>query len=145
MMTTNLRKSRLAAIHMGKKALNLDEDTYRDLLQSAAGVQSAADANADQLVAILRRMESLGFQQTKREFGTKPKVKQSKAQLVNKIEALLAEAGRHWAYAEGCAKKMFQKEKIEFCTDDELWRMVAALEKDKKRRAEKAAKEAQGG
>lgn len=136
-MTINSqRKARLAAIHMGKKALNLDDDMYRDLLESAAGIRSAADASDDGLLKILKRMDELGFsQKPRRDFGKKPSVKLSKQALVGKIEALLADAGRHWAYAEGCARRMFGKEKLEFCTDDELWRMVAALEKDAKRRA----------
>lgn len=136
MKITSQRKARLAAIHLGKKALNLDDDTYRDLLEAATGVRSAADLNNDGLVTVLKRMEVLGFsQKPKQDFGKKPSVKLSKQALVGKIEALLADAGRSWAYAEGCARNMFGKEKLEFCTDDELWRIVAALEKDKKRRA----------
>ena len=145
MKITSQRKARLAAIHMGKKALNLDDDTYRDLLEAATGVRSAADLNDDGLLKIIKRMDELGFsQKPKRDFGKKPSVKLSKQALVGKIEALLADAGRHWNYAEGCARKMFGKEKIEFCTDDELWRIVAALEKDMRRRAAQGREKANG-
>jgi phage gp16-like protein len=139
MKMTPKRRARLAAIHMGKKHLGLDDDTYRDLLESACGVRSAADATDDGLVAVLRRMESQGFvQKTKKDVGRRPNTPQrDKVELVKKIEALLADAGRHWNYAHGCAKKMFGKDAVEFCTGDELWRIVAALEKDKARRAKR--------
>ena len=52
---------------------------------------------------------------------------------MGKIEALLADAELHWNYAIGIAKKMFKKEALEFCTESELHRIVAALEYRKKR------------
>lgn len=125
------RNQRLAAIHLGKKELGLDDDTYRDLLEQVTGKRSAKDLNTDELVAVLKRYEELGF--TKPEFGTKPKVKASKEALIGKIEALLTDAELHWNYAIGIAKKMFKKEALEFCSENELYRIVAALEYRKKR------------
>ncbi|HAV4522537.1 TPA: regulatory protein GemA [Acinetobacter baumannii] len=125
------RNQRLAAIHMGKTKLGLDDDTYRDMLEQIAGKRSAKDLNDDELVKVLQHLESLGF--TKREFGKKPKVKLSKEALLSKIEALLTESNLHWNYAVGIAKRMFQKEALEFCTENELWRIVASLEYRKKR------------
>lgn len=125
------RNHRLAAIHLGKKELGMDDDTYRDMLEQVTGKRSAKDLNDDELVAVLKRYETLGF--TKKEFGTKPKVKESKEALINKIGALLADAELHWNYAIGIAKKMFKKEALEFCTESELHRIVAALEYQKKR------------
>ncbi|TCB83728.1 DUF1018 domain-containing protein [Acinetobacter sp. ANC 3791] len=109
----------------------LDDDTYRDLLEQVTGKRSAKDLNNDELIAVLKRYEELGF--TKPEFGTKPKVKASKDALIGKIEALLADADLHWNYAIGIAKKMFKKEALEFCSENELYRIVAALEYRKKR------------
>ena len=135
---SKLRNARLAAIHMGKKQLGLDDDTYRDLLEQVGGSRSAKDLNDDGLVKVLKHMESIGFSKNttgKTEFGQKPNVKDSKESLINKIEALLADAGRHWNYAHGCAKNMFGKEQVQFCTEHQLWKLVVALEKDKQRRA----------
>ena len=138
MTMTAKRRARLATIHMGKTALGLDDDTYRDMLESVCGVRSAADATDTGLVKVLRRMQSLGFEvKTKKQVGTKPKAARDKVELTKKIEALLADAGRHWNYAHGCAKKMFGKDRLEFCTGDELWRIVAALSKDQKRREQR--------
>ncbi|MBF7683936.1 regulatory protein GemA [Acinetobacter sp. B5B] len=125
------RNQRLATIHVAKKTLGLDDDTYRDLLAQVTGKRSAKDLNQDELIAVLKHLETLGF--SKQSFGQKPKVKHSKEALVGKIEALLADQALHWQYAVGIAKKMFKKEALEFCTESELWRIVAALEYKKKR------------
>lgn len=125
------RNQRLAAIHMGKTQLGLDDDTYRDMLEQIVEKRSAKDLSDDELVKVLQHLETLGF--TKREFGKKPKVKHSKDALISKIEALLTESNLHWNYAVGIAKRMFQKEALEFCTENELWRIVASLEYRKKR------------
>lgn len=125
------RNQRLAAIHMGKAELGLDDDTYRDMLEQITGKRSAKDLNNDELVKVLQHLENLGF--TKREFGKKPKVKLTKEALIAKIEALLTESELHWNYAVGIARRMFQKEALEFCTENELWRIVASLEYRKKR------------
>lgn len=120
------RNDRLATIHMGKKALNLDEDTYRDMLEQVTGKRSAKDMSMDDLLKVIQHLDQLGF--SKRGFGQKPKVKQSKEALIGKIEAHLAEHKLHWNYAKGIAKQMFQKEALEFCNELELHRIVAALE-----------------
>lgn len=125
------RNQRIAAIHMGKKQLGLDDDTYRDMLEQVTGKRSAKDMQDDDLVKVIQHLDQLGF--SKREFGNKPKVKLSKEALIGKIEAHLAENRLHWNYAKGIAKQMFQKEALEFCTENQLWRIVAALEYKKKR------------
>lgn len=126
------RNDRLATIHMGKKQLNLDDATYRDMLENLTCKRSSKDLNNDEQIVVIKHLNTLGF--TKREFGHKPSVTLSKEQLIDKIEALLADAGRHWNYAHGCARNMFRKEQVQFCTEHQLWKIVAALEKDKKRR-----------
>lgn len=125
------RNQRIAAIHMGKKQLGLDDDTYRDMLEQVTGKCSTKDMTDDDLVKVIQHLDQLGF--SKREFGNKPKVKLSKDALIGKIEAHLAENKLHWNYAKGIAKQMFQKEALEFCTENQLWRIVAALEYKKKR------------
>ena len=63
-----------------------------------------------------------------------------KDRLIAKIGALLADAGRGWAYADGCARKMFRLESVRFCDSDQLRRIVAALTYDQQRRAKRAPK-----
>ena len=85
----------------------------------------------DDLLKVIQHLDQLGF--SKRNFGNKPKVKLSKEALIGKIEAHLTEHKLHWNYAKGIAKQMFQKDALEFCTENELWRIVAALEYKAKR------------
>lgn len=129
-----LRKRRLAAIHVGKAALGMDDDAYRDLLAHLTAKRSAKECSDAELVMVLREFERRGFTGRKREFGQKPQVKSSKEAMMGKIEALLADSGLHWNYAVGIAKKMFGKEALEFCVESELYRIIAALEYQKKRR-----------
>jgi phage gp16-like protein len=60
--------------------------------------------------------------------------------LLKKVEALLADASRPWAYADGMAKTMFGIEKVALCDEHQLHRLVAALMYDQKRRAQKGTR-----
>lgn len=56
---TEQRRRDLAKIHIAAKDLHLTEDAYRTLLESVAGVTSAADLDADgrrEVLACLRRL-----------------------------------------------------------------------------------------
>ncbi len=55
------RKEELAKIHIGKKDLGLDDDTYRDILYQAGGVESAADLDWKGREAVLDRFRELGW------------------------------------------------------------------------------------
>jgi len=57
------RNSDLAAIHVAKKQLGLDEDTYRLMLSNLTHgrIISAADATADERRVIIEHMRRLGF------------------------------------------------------------------------------------
>lgn len=128
------RSKLIAIIHVGKKELGLDDDTYRDMLQHVTGKRSAKDLNISELNKVIRELEQKGFKhESKRSFGTKPDVASQKEPLMGKIEALLADQQLHWNYAKAIAKQMFNKEALEFCTKKELYRIVAALEYKKKR------------
>lgn len=137
-MNQKNRGKLIAVIHVGKKELGLDDDTYRDMLEHVTGKRSAKDLKIVELNKVIRELENKGFKhESKRSFGTKPDVASPKEPLIGKIEALLADKKLHWNYAVGMAKKMFGKEKLEFCTKSELHRIAAALEYDAKRRPKK--------
>lgn len=137
-MNQKNRGKLLAVVHVGKKELGLDDDTYRDLLEQVTGKRSAKDLKIEELNKVIRALEQKGFKnQKKRSFGNKPEVASFKEPLIGKIEALLADKKLHWDYAKAIAKQMFCKEKLEFCTKAELYRIAAALEYDAKRRPKK--------
>lgn len=60
-----LSRGQLAVLHVAKKQLGLDDDVYRDVLESAAGVRSAKELTPASFRAVMSRFEELGFQGTK--------------------------------------------------------------------------------
>lgn len=122
----------LAKIHVAKKQLAMDDDAYRAMLQSIGGVTSSKDLTPLGAAKVLRHLEKCGFTPV-RKFGQRPAPTGDRKALVGKIEALLAEAKRPWSYVDAMARHMFQVDKIDWCTPDQLWRIAAALQKDANR------------
>lgn len=134
-MQDPLRKHELAQIHIAKKALNLDDDVYRLIIRRVTKDQhdSAATLTSFQRRMLITEFRRLGWVQEKH--GRKPKVASSNQSVLSKIEALLAKAGRRWEYAEGIATRMFQVKKLEFCTPEQLRKILQALIIDQGRRS----------
>ena len=132
-MTT--RNLQLSKIHIAKKDLGLDEETYRALLGRVAGVRSAKDLTPRQTGAVLAEFVRLGWEPkpVKKQARKAPKAAPDRAKLVGKIEAFLAEAKRSWAYADGMALRMFKVERVEWLDPGQLQKMVAALTYDARR------------
>lgn len=140
------RKDELAKIHVAKAQMKWDDDTYQAILQRITGKTSAADLTARERAAVLDEFYRLGWSAKNhripdRKATARPTVEWDKGPLIGKIGALLAEAGRPWGYADGCARHMFGLASIRFCTSDQLMKIVAALMYDQKRRQEAAAGE----
>ncbi len=55
------RNRELAAIHVARKQLGLDEETYRSTLQLVAGVRSAKDLSDDDRQRVLDHFRRMGF------------------------------------------------------------------------------------
>ena len=136
----NTRRADLAKIHIGKKQIGMDDDTYRVMLQSVAGVTSAADLDVSGRRAVLAHLRRAGFKSVNgagRPFPGKPDFKRlegtGKLAMVRKIEAYLAEARRPWSYAHGTAKRMHGVWRIEWCNHRQLHAVIAAFERDARR------------
>jgi phage gp16-like protein len=130
----NTRNMQLSKIHIAKKDLGLDDETYRSLLFRVAGVRSAKDLNPRTTGKVLAEFERLGWKpSTIKPSRKKPAAAPDRAKLVGKIEAFLAEAKRSWAYADGMAMRMFKVERVEWCDPGQLSKLVAALTYDAKR------------
>ena len=54
-------RAQLALVHVAKKTLAMDDETYRAFLFATAGVRSARDLSASGFEAVMRRFEALGF------------------------------------------------------------------------------------
>ncbi|KWF85002.1 hypothetical protein WL94_20260 [Burkholderia cepacia] len=131
-----IAKSTIAKIHVGKSQLALTDDEYRAMLQSVAGVKSSRDLTPEGAHKLLKHMERCGFK-PKRSIGRRPKVVDSRAQRIQKIEALLAAAGRPWSYLDGMVKRICKVDRLEFCDGEMLGKLIAALSIDANRREKK--------
>ena len=144
-----IRKALLAKIHMAKKDLGMDEETYREMLK-AFGLTSCKGGDIPTLERVFAHLKGCGFvtKQTpkyKKQFGKRPRklVENDRecGPLLSKIEALLTEGGYHWNYAQAICKRLTRSPKnpegidrLEFCKWNHLHKIVAALEYNAKRK-----------
>lgn len=136
------RNRQLARIHCLKRDLALTDEDYRCILWTLCRERSAANLDAQGRGRVIKHLRGLLPKTTRKtDYPGKPKnhANWDRRELLSKIEALLADAGRPWAYAKGMAKHMFKKEALEFCEPDELYKIVQALEVDRKRRKHREA------
>lgn len=145
--TDRLKKKR-QAIHVARRQLDLDDASYRALLQRSAGVNSSADiVSLKQADAVLDAMTKLGFQHKPRV--TPVRHKGTPGNLANepmlqKIEALLADMQLPWRYAEKIAEHITGGKKPEAIKrlawvkeQKHLVGIIAALHGEKKKRLTK--------
>jgi len=60
------RRKLLASIHIGRKALGLDEVVYREMLFSVTGKRSCREMSEEELERVLEEMERVGFKPCRR-------------------------------------------------------------------------------
>lgn len=122
------RGKRLAALHIRAREVGLidgdDKTAWRKWLADGFnGKISSADLSDAQLAAALNALKN----------GTKP----TGSALLDEINRRLRELDKKEAYAVGIAKKMFGKDRLQFCTDPELRKIVAALAMSQRREAKR--------
>lgn len=131
------RRAQIAKIHVAVSQLGMDDDTYRDLLRRVTGKDSSARMSVAERDQVLQELKRLGFRDGKKADGSSAFPGRPEAvdgtPLLQKVEALLADAGRPWNYAAAVATRMFQVERLEWLNSDQLHRLVAALQIDAKR------------
>lgn len=136
----DMRSRDLARIHIGKKALRLDDETYRSMLYQVTGLRSAKDLDGRQRYQVLDRMKQLGWLEANDAKGKHPGRPRNtdSVPMLRKVEALLADSERSWEYARALGEKMFHVRKLEWLRPDQLHKLVAALQADANRRAKAA-------
>jgi len=138
----NRRNLQLSKIHIAKKDLGLDDETYRALLKRVIGVTSAKNIAPLQAAKVLAEFERLGWQSKTKppsKGRAAPSVAPDRQKLVGKIQAFMAEAGRPWEYADGMAKRMFKVDRVEWLDAKQLGSLVSALAYDAKRHGRPAS------
>lgn len=127
------RKRELAQIHLGAKQVGMDDDSYRAMLWSVARVRSAKDLDAGGRRAVIDHLKAVGFR-PRRQGRTS--VGENKEQLAAKVRAQLQASDKPEGYADGMAKKMFGVQRWEWCSPDQLRRIIAALNYQARREAQ---------
>jgi phage gp16-like protein len=136
------RNRELAQIHIAKTQLSMEDEDYRAMLWAKGRVRSAKDLDYAGRRAVIDHLVGLGFKITRGTGRTKDRPRnidsQARGPQLKKIEALLASAGREWAYVHGMAKRMYQVDRVDLCHEGQLQGLIAALVKDQQRRAARA-------
>lgn len=137
------RTATIRAIQAMRRRLDLDDGTYRDLIERISracgpAVRSAGDCTQVQLDAMAAELRTKLGQPIQRWKG-KPKAPPvSREAQIGKIEALLADQGREWEYAHALARRICKVERLEFCRGGDLAKIIAALEYDARRHPDRS-------
>ena len=140
-MGTSNRQKMLSKIHIGKKQLGLDDDVYRDVLAQATGKRSCKDMDDGELAAVLNLLQQKGFgvDVDAKAYQRTPLHFAEHGAMMRKIGALLTQTGKSWAYAHGIARKMFGVETVQRCDAEQMRKVLAALNYQARREAQRAA------
>ncbi|PMN90301.1 gp16 family protein [Enterovibrio norvegicus] len=132
-------------IHVGKRELQLDDDTYRALLKRETGNDSCKAMRLDELDKVLSAMERQGF---KRKKSTNPKQTkkrlspktQGKPDVISKIRALWITMAKEGIIRDGSetaldtyVRRMTKKQSgkgvdhVAWCSDEEAIRIIETL------------------
>jgi len=88
-MTTTDRQRLIRLIHVAKRELGLDDEAYRDLLQSATGKRSTSDMAEFELRRLLDHLKTCGFKvKSTRKSARKHDVHMDQHEQSRKIRAL---------------------------------------------------------
>lgn len=138
MPNRQISRKQIGLLHVAKAALGLSDEVYREMLGSV-GVLSSVQLTGPQFDEIMRRMEAGGFRVVNkksprgRRGGTQAAPTQDRAPLLGKIEALLADMGLTWTYADGISRRMWGTDQVAWCNPLQLRAVVAALVKRQKK------------
>lgn len=142
--SSDLRRRELARIHIAKHELGLDDESYRAMLWACARVRSARDLDAAGRARVLDHLKACGFKgkRGRPHPGSPHNLKsEERGPQLSKVEALLADAGRPWAYVDGMAQRMFGVARVTWCNQEQLQKTIAALVYDQRRRNSKSTNE----
>lgn len=136
-MISNAKK---AVIHVAKAQVGMSDEEYRDLLGSV-GVESSTKLNNKTFSVVMGHFEQLGFK-TKSKTRSKRKIDnlpQGKKAYMKKLEAILLDMGKTWAYVDSIAKSRFKVEKVQWLKMPELKKLTQMMIIWQKRQQKKQA------
>lgn len=93
-MKFNKKIKLIQLIHVGKSKLGLDDELYREVLESTTGKTSSKEMTIAQLNAVLDRMKQLGFDiESKSKTGVKNLADDAQSKLIRHLWLELYNAG----------------------------------------------------
>lgn len=133
------RRARLAKVHLAKKELAMDDDSYRGLLERVSGRRSAAEISDAGLDKILREMIRLGWRPTppRRRYSPQTRDKRPGEKTpADKIRALWIDMARDGILRDGSERALGRwlhrqcgKYSADWLDDDEAGKAIEALKK----------------
>lgn len=94
-MKFNKKANLIKLIHVAKTKLGLEDDVYRDILESTTGKTSSKLLTPAQLEAVLDRLKQLGFEvESKDKAGVKNLASDAQSKLIRHLWLQLHEAGQ---------------------------------------------------
>ena len=86
-MPRDNRKAAIAQIHIAKSQMNMDDDAYRAMLRDVTGKASCKQMRLNELYAVIKRLEKLGFKNT-RSKSRKKYSPRAKGQIIDVMRAI---------------------------------------------------------
>ena len=142
-----LSRNEIALVHIAAKAVGIDKakdmELYKATLLAHGGADSASKLTRAGYIRLMDHFKLCGFKPTRRKgFKGRPKNMDkhtSRAQQLQKIEALLTIGKKPWAYADGIAKRVCKNEdgrpfeRIAWVPTEQLYKVITALRMQAKR------------
>lgn len=124
------RNRDLAKIHLAKKQLGLDEETYRDMLWTVARVRSSSDLDMAGRIRVLHHLKSRGFKPARSGLS------RPQARLAHHIWGRMADAGvvqrdghSAWLLANTRHINGIGFRAFDFCSPEALNQVIEQLKK----------------
>ena len=93
-MKFNKKLNLIKLIHVAKTKLGLEDDVYRDILESTTGKTSSKLLTPAQLEAVLDRLKQLGFEVESNKTGVKNLADDAQSKLIRHLWLQLYHAGQ---------------------------------------------------
>ena len=90
----NKKLNLIKLIHVAKTKLGLEDDVYRDILESTTGKTSSKLLTPAQLEAVLDRLKQLGFEVESNKTGVKNLASDAQSKLIRHLWLQLYHAGQ---------------------------------------------------
>lgn len=131
-MQPQTRKQMIQKIHIGKAELKMDRECYTRFLLETVDKHSCSVMTDSELMQVLQAMKAKGFVVRSQKHGKRPDVGSAERNAVRKryiakIEAFLAENNKPWGYVHAICKKAFGIDRLQWCTEEQLRKIVQML------------------